>query len=74
MASFGFGMVSFFRSLRQQSPTAQAQRLHNAAIRFGLALIDLGILATTAAVASQRITLRRLRRGKGLCCQVGRGV
>lgn len=32
MASFGFGMVGFFRSLLQQSPTAESIRLHQAAI------------------------------------------
>lgn len=64
MATFGFGMVGFFRSLRQQSPTAEAVRLHEAAISFGYGLILLGILATMAAAASHWLTLRRLRLGR----------
>jgi inner membrane protein YidH len=61
MATFGFGMVGFFRSMRQQSPTAEAIRLQEAAIRFGLGLIALGILATFLTAASHWFTLRRLR-------------
>ena len=64
MASFGFGMVGFFRALRQQSPTAVTVRLHDAAIQFGLCLICLGILATVLAGASHWLALRRLRRGQ----------
>ena len=41
MASFGFGLVGFFRSLRGQAPSAETIRLHQGAIRFGLALIVL---------------------------------
>ena len=64
MASFGFGMVGLFRAMRQQSPTAEAVRLHDAAIQFGLGLIYLGILATVLAATSQWLTLRRLKRGQ----------
>ena len=63
MATFGFGTVGFFRSLRQQSPTREAVRMFDSAIRFGLGLIYLGILATMLAGASHWFTLRRLRRG-----------
>lgn len=63
MATFGFGTVGFFRSLRQQSPTTDAIRLHESAIWFGVGLIVLGIAATLLAAASHWFTLRRLRQG-----------
>ncbi|MGB8888856.1 MAG: DUF202 domain-containing protein [Candidatus Korobacteraceae bacterium] len=62
MAAFGFGTVGFFRTMRQDSPTAEAVNLHNAAIAFGAALIVVGILATALAGLSHWFTLRRLRR------------
>src|SRR5271166_2815518 len=64
MASFGFGMVAFFRSLREQSPGAETLRLHQGAIHFGLALIVLGMTATVLAGLSHWLALRRLRRGE----------
>ena len=64
MASFGFGLVAFFRSLEQESRTAEAGRLHRGAIHFGVALIVIAIIATVCAALSHRFTLRRLRRGE----------
>jgi putative membrane protein len=64
MASFGFGMVAFFRSLRQANASPETIRLHEAAIRFGVALIVLGIGAMVLAGLSHFATLRRLRRGE----------
>jgi putative membrane protein len=64
MASFGFGLVTFFRSLQERSPNAENVRLHQGAIHFGVALIVLGILAMTCAGISHWYTLRRLRRGE----------
>jgi uncharacterized membrane protein YidH (DUF202 family) len=64
MASFGLGMIAFFRSLRQQSPTPESIRLHQAAIQFGYTLMILGILATVLSGVSHWLTLRRLRRGE----------
>jgi putative membrane protein len=64
MASFGFGLVTFFRSLEQRSPSAETARLHLGAIHFGVALIVMGILVTTCAGLSHWFTLRRLRRGE----------
>ena len=64
MASFGFGMVAFFRSIRQESRTAETARLQDGAIQFGVSLIILGIIATVLAGASHWLTLRRLRRGE----------
>ncbi len=64
MASFGFGLVAFFRSLREMNPGEEALRLHRGAIHFGLALIVLGLVATVLAGVSHWFTLRRLRRGQ----------
>jgi uncharacterized membrane protein YidH (DUF202 family) len=63
MATFGFGMVAFFRTLREQSPTLRSIHEHEGAIRLGTALIVLGIAATILAGASHWRTLHRLRRG-----------
>jgi len=64
MASFGFGMVAFFRSLLEQSSSEESIRLHRGAIRMGVALILLGIVAMVLAGLSHWFTLRRLRRGE----------
>lgn len=62
MATFGFGTVGFFRSLREKSPTPQAAHLHESAIRFGVSLVVLGTVATVLAGVSHWFVLRRLRR------------
>ena len=49
MASFGLGMVGFFRSLVASSPTPETIRLHQGAIQFGTSLIVLGVAATVVA-------------------------
>jgi len=64
MASFGFGMVAFFRTLRERSPGPESARLHDGAIRVGTALVLLGIVATVLAGLSHWSTLRKLRRGE----------
>jgi putative membrane protein len=64
MATFGFGMVAFFRTLRQEKPSEETIRLHHDAIDFGIALIVLGLVATVLAGLSHWFTLRRLRRGE----------
>ena len=64
MASFGFGMVAFFRSLQEQSSNAESIRLHQGAIRVGVALILLGIVASGLAGSSHWFALRKLRRGE----------
>lgn len=64
MVSYGFGMVGFFRFLRQQSATLESIPLHAAAIQFGYTLLIVGILATVLAAVSHWFTLRRLRRGE----------
>jgi putative membrane protein len=65
MASFGFGMVAFFRTLQEHYPGAEARRLHQGAVQFGVALIVLGLVATALAGLSHWLALRRLRRGVG---------
>src|SRR5271165_7484096 len=52
MASFGFGMVAFFRSLRHAKPSEETMQLQYGAIQFGASLIILGIVATVLAGAS----------------------
>ena len=64
MASFGFGMVAFFRSIRQESPSEETVRLQQGAIQFGASFLILGIAATVLAGASHWLTLRRLRHGE----------
>jgi uncharacterized membrane protein YidH (DUF202 family) len=64
MATFGFGTVGFFRTLRERSPLPETVHLHEAAIRFGFSLILLGVAATALAGISHWRTLRRLRRNE----------
>ena len=62
MVTFGFGTIGFFRSLRQANPTSEAIHMHEGAIRFGEALVVLGLIATVLAGISAWFTVRRLRR------------
>ena len=62
MATFGFGVVGFFRSVRLESPTPEAVQLHASAIRFGVALIILGVAATVLSAIAHWFALGRLRR------------
>jgi putative membrane protein len=64
MASFGFGMVAFFRTIQDRSPSAEAIRLHRGAVRIGAALLLLGIAGAVLAGLSHWFTLRSLRRGE----------
>ena len=64
MGTFGFGLVGFYRALRQSNPNPQTIQLHEGAIFFGTALIVLGIVATIVASLLHLFTLRRLRQGK----------
>ncbi len=65
-ATFGFGTVGFFRTLRERSATPESVRLHENAVRFGVALLVLGIVATILAGVSHWLTLRRLHRNKAV--------
>jgi len=64
MASFGFGMVAFFRSLQQASPSDETVRLRQGAICFGVGLVVLGLVATVLSSVAHWFTLRRLRLGQ----------
>ena len=66
MVTFGFGTIGFFRSLRQANPTPEAIHMHLGAIRFGTALVVLGIASTVLASISHWRSLRRLRRNEPL--------
>ena len=61
MASFGFGTVSFFRSLKAASPTPETIQLHQSAINFGVALIVMGVGAAVLSGIAYWFALRRLR-------------
>jgi uncharacterized membrane protein YidH (DUF202 family) len=64
MATFGFAMVAFLRTLRVRSPSAETIHLHEGAIAFGTARVILGTVATVLAGIARWLTLRRLRRGE----------
>ena len=64
MTSFGFGMVAFFRTLQHENPTEETTSLHTGAVRFGVSLIVLGLVATILAGLSHWFSLRRLNRGE----------
>jgi putative membrane protein len=65
-ATFGFGMVGFFRSVEQATHSEETVRLHQAAIHLGVAMIVIGMVATMLAAFSHWMTLRKLRRGEPL--------
>ncbi len=64
MASFGFGMVAFFRTIQEKSPSAESIRLHQGAIRMGTALLLLGIGGAVLAGLTHWFALRELRRSE----------
>jgi inner membrane protein YidH len=64
MGTFGLGMIGFFRTLSERAQTAEAERLHQAAIRFGELLVLMGIVASMLAGASHWNALRRMKRGE----------
>ena len=66
LATFGFGMIGFFRTLEEKTPTARSALLHHGAVKFGVALVVMGIAAMVFSGASQWFSLRRLRRGDDL--------
>jgi len=62
-ATFGFGMIGYFRSLEQSTHTDQAAHMHQSAIRMGTALVVIGLVATILAALSHWMALRKLRNG-----------
>ena len=65
-ATFGFGMIGFFRAIEQSTHTAEAAHLHQAAIRMGAGLVLIGMIATLLAATSHFRALRKLTRGEPL--------
>ena len=43
-ATFGFGMVAFFRAMEKATHSEEAARLHQAAIHMGVVLIVIGMV------------------------------
>src|SRR5580704_11973085 len=64
MASFGFGMVAFFRTLMLDAKTPEAVRLHQGAIRYGAALVVLGICTTVFSAMMHILSVRQLHQGR----------
>src|SRR5215831_14872511 len=65
MASFGFGLVAFFRAWMVLYPeNPRVGRLYGGAVRFGTALLVLGVVALVASSLSHVRTLGKLRRGE----------
>jgi len=62
MATFGFGMIGFFRTLEEKAQTVKSHAQHQAAIHFGTALVILGLLATILSGISHWISLRKIQR------------
>jgi putative membrane protein len=62
--TFGFGLIGYFRSLALARQTDEAERLHQAAIHMGVALVMIGLVATALSAFSQWRALRKLRRGE----------
>jgi len=62
MGTFGFGMIGFFRTMREKSPTPEAIHMHQGAIRFGISLVILGLASTVGAAIAHWYALRSLRR------------
>jgi len=56
-------MIGFFRAMVQMAHSEEAMCLHQGAIRTGVALVVIGMVATILAAISHWISLRRLRRG-----------
>jgi putative membrane protein len=65
-ATFGFGMIGFFRALRQVNDNPANRRLHEGAIHFGVALVVMGIVGLLLTAATHWSALRRMRRGEPL--------
>jgi len=65
-ATFGFGMIGFFRTIAQATHSEQAVRLHRAAIHVGVTLVVIGLVAMLLAAFSHWTALRKLRRGEQL--------
>lgn len=65
-ATFGFGMIGFFRALELSTHSEHAEQLHLGAVRMGVALVVLGLAATIFASFEPVRALDRLRRRQEL--------
>jgi putative membrane protein len=63
MTTFGLGMIGFFRTLRERAETAVTIREHEMAIRFGEALVVLGVIATVLVAVGHVSALKKLKAG-----------
>ena len=66
MATFGFGMIGYFRTLEEKTGTAWSVQLHQGAIKFGVALAVLSIVAMVLSGTSHWFSLRSLRADRDL--------
>jgi len=66
MATFGFGMIGFFRTVEEKYPSDRTSQLHQSAIKFGIALVIIGIGAAVLSGISHLVFLRRLERDQPL--------
>jgi putative membrane protein len=64
MSSFGLGMIGFFRTVRLQAETPESIRMHEGAIRFGVTLVLIGVIATVLVAISHLSMVRKLRAGE----------
>ena len=64
MMSFGFRMVAFFQSQRQEMPDVETARLHHNAIIMGTVLLVMGVASTLLAGGIHWLNLRRLARAE----------
>ncbi len=63
-ATFGLGMIGFFRTLAQSSHDPHAAELHRFAVQLGVALLVTGLVSLLVAAAAHVRALGRLRRGE----------
>jgi hypothetical protein len=66
MATFGFGMIGFFRTVEEKYPPDRTSHLHQGAIKFGVALVIIGITAAVISGISHLVFLRRLESDRPL--------
>jgi len=66
MATFGFGMIGYFRSLEEKTGTARSIELHQGAIKFGVTLVSLSIVATILSGVAHWFNLRKLQADRDL--------
>ena len=63
-ATFGLGMIGFFRTLAQSSHDPHTTELHHFAVQLGVALLVTGLLSLLLAAVGHVRALGRLRRGE----------